>query len=196
MRQSGEVRDESRIAEFARIDSFAYRHRVGDLMKHPPLTVGNDRPIGAALAAMMEKKVSSLFLPPETADGPDGIVTERDIMRAIDRAGPGGARRTGRKSRPAPAGDDSQGRIRLPRDRPDVGRRIPASRRRGRRRRAVRRAERAGPAAPAGRRRGRSGRQHRIGPVALRTGPGLVAADGGRPAPWRSRRSTRGLSPR
>ena len=88
MRQSGEVRDGSRIAEFARIDSFAYRHRVGDLMKHPPLTVGNDRPIGAALAAMMEKKVSSLFLPPETADGPDGIVTERDIMRAIDRAGP------------------------------------------------------------------------------------------------------------
>lgn len=96
MGQSGDAREGSRIAEYVRIDSFAYRHRVADLMKHPPLTVGNDRPVRAALAAMMEKKVSSLFLPPETADSPenfpdrigDGIVTERDIMRAIDRDGP------------------------------------------------------------------------------------------------------------
>ncbi|MYF08985.1 MAG: CBS domain-containing protein, partial [Rhodospirillaceae bacterium] len=96
MGQSGDARDGSRIAEYVRIDSFAYRHRVADLMKHPPLTVGNDRPVRAALAAMMERKVSSLFLPPESADGPDGIgdgigdgiVTERDIMRAIDRDGP------------------------------------------------------------------------------------------------------------
>ena len=96
MGQGGDARDGSRIAEYVRIDSFAYRHRVADLMRHPPLTVGSDRPVRAALAAMMEKKVSSLFLPPETADGPDGngdgigngIVTERDIMRAIDRDGP------------------------------------------------------------------------------------------------------------
>lgn len=87
--KSGEAGgDGSRVAEYARIDSFPYRHRVGDLMKHPPLTVANDRPANAALAAMMEKKVSSLFLPPDSADGPYGIVTERDILRAIDRAGP------------------------------------------------------------------------------------------------------------
>ncbi len=80
--------DGSRIAEYARIDSFPYRHRVGDLMKRPPLTIANDRPVNVALATMMERQVSSLFLPPESAEGPYGIVTERDILRAIDRAGP------------------------------------------------------------------------------------------------------------
>ena len=80
--------DGSRIAEYARIDSFPYRHRVGDLMKGPPLSADNDRPVSAALAAMMEMKVSSLFLPPDTAGGASGIVTERDVLRAIDRAGP------------------------------------------------------------------------------------------------------------
>ncbi|MCY3830170.1 MAG: DUF294 nucleotidyltransferase-like domain-containing protein [Rhodospirillaceae bacterium] len=104
MGQSGDARDGTRIAEYVRIDSFAYRHRVADLMKTPPLTVDNGRTVRAALAAMMESKVSSLFLPPETAGGPngfgdgfgdesgdgpgDGIVTERDILRAIDRDGP------------------------------------------------------------------------------------------------------------
>lgn len=88
MGQSGDARDGSRIAEYVRIDSFAYRHRVADLMKTPPLTVDNDRPVNAALAAMMENEVSSLFLLPEEDGSPCGIVTERDIMRAIDRDGP------------------------------------------------------------------------------------------------------------
>lgn len=89
MAQSGETGgDGSPVAEYARIDSFPYRHRVADLMKSPPLTVGNDRTVKAALATMMEKKVSSLFLPPEAAGRPYGIVTERDILRTLDRDGP------------------------------------------------------------------------------------------------------------
>ena len=78
----------SGVAEYVRIDSFPYRHRVADLMKSPPLTAENDRTVKAVLAAMMEEKVSSLFLPPKMAGGPHGIVTERDILRAVDRDGP------------------------------------------------------------------------------------------------------------
>ena len=85
MGQSG---DGSGVAEYVRIDSFPYRHRVADLMKSPPLTAENDRAVKAVLAAMMEEKVSSLFLPPTMAGGPFGIVTERDILRAVDRDGP------------------------------------------------------------------------------------------------------------
>ena len=76
------------IAEYVRIDSYPYRHRVGDLMKGQPLMADNDRAVKSVLATMIERKVSSLFLPPETAGGACGIVTERDILRAIDNDGP------------------------------------------------------------------------------------------------------------
>ncbi len=76
------------IAEYIRIDSYPYRHRVADLMKTPPLTAENERPAKSVLARMMAEEVSSLFLVPESAGGPYGIVTERDILRAIDRDGP------------------------------------------------------------------------------------------------------------
>ena len=88
MGQSGDGSGGSGVAEYVRIDSFPYRHRVADLMKSPPLTAENDRAVKAVLAAMMEEKVSSLFLPPKMAGGPHGIVTERDILRAVDRDGP------------------------------------------------------------------------------------------------------------
>jgi CBS domain-containing protein len=74
----------------ARIDSYPYRHRVGDLMS-PARFVGPDTSVGGALDAMTQAKISSLFvagagpaLPRDT-----GIITERDILRAIarDRAG-------------------------------------------------------------------------------------------------------------
>ncbi|MCY4395855.1 MAG: DUF294 nucleotidyltransferase-like domain-containing protein [Rhodospirillaceae bacterium] len=80
--------DSTDIAEYVRIDSYPYRHRVAALMKSPPLTAGNDRTVKSVLATMMEGKVSSLFLPPEADSEPHGIVTERDILRAIDRDGP------------------------------------------------------------------------------------------------------------
>ena len=80
--------DRSNIAEYVRIDSHPYRHRVADLMKSPPLMAGNDRAVKSVLATMMERKVSSLFLPPEAEGEAWGIVTERDILRAIDNDGP------------------------------------------------------------------------------------------------------------
>ncbi len=85
---SVESGDRGGDAEYVRIDSYPYRHRVAEPMKSPPLMAENDSTVKSVLAAMMEGKVSSLFLPPATAGGPHGIVTERDILRAIDSDGP------------------------------------------------------------------------------------------------------------
>jgi len=65
----------------ATIDVFAYRHRVCDVMSVPPLVVGGGTSVRDALALILEKGTSSVFV---TLDrGRDGIVTERDILRAI-----------------------------------------------------------------------------------------------------------------
>jgi CBS domain-containing protein len=79
---------------FAQIDSYAYRHRVGDVMSHPPLIGCAQHTIGAIVGSMEREKVSSLFLRPRDGPLPDriavdemGIVTERDILRAIARHG-------------------------------------------------------------------------------------------------------------
>ncbi|WP_420346607.1 DUF294 nucleotidyltransferase-like domain-containing protein [Pelagibius sp.] len=78
------------VAEYARVDSFPYRHKVADLMNSPPLTIAGDAPLQEALGVMAGKKVSSLFLPPRadaTAEDGWGIITERDVLRAVDALG-------------------------------------------------------------------------------------------------------------
>jgi CBS domain-containing protein len=79
--------------QVARVDSYPYRHRVGSLMVAPPAFAGPDTSLSAALARMASERVSSLFVhsgastsaptPRET-----GIITERDVMRAIAKGGP------------------------------------------------------------------------------------------------------------
>ena len=77
----------SGMAEYARIDSFPYRHRVGDLMRAPPLIVDGARPLNEALTRMVGEKVSSLFVKPDGDDPTLGIVTERDVLRALESLG-------------------------------------------------------------------------------------------------------------
>ena len=72
------------VAEYARIDSFPYRHRVADLMNAEPLIVSGETTIREAISRMLEKGVGSLFVEADAKTGEYGIVTERDIMRAID----------------------------------------------------------------------------------------------------------------
>ncbi len=75
----------------ARLDSYPYRHRVKELMSSPPLFISNDTSVGEALKTMADTRVSSLFVAPPGKKhdaGPfpgveSGIVTERDILRAI-----------------------------------------------------------------------------------------------------------------
>jgi CBS domain-containing protein len=75
----------------ARLDSYPYRHRVRELMSSPPVFVSNEAPLEEALKAMADTRISSLFVAPPGKNpdsGPHlaiecGIVTERDILRAI-----------------------------------------------------------------------------------------------------------------
>lgn len=75
-----------------RIDSYPYRHRAGDLMSSPASFARRDVPMSAALNRMVEEKVSSLLVRFDEGDGPalpgdTGIVTERDVMRALASGG-------------------------------------------------------------------------------------------------------------
>jgi DNA polymerase-3 subunit epsilon/CBS domain-containing protein len=74
----------------ARVDSYPYRHRVRDVMATPPRLIAPDARIGEALRALITGKISSLFVAPVEPDGAHGIITERDILRAI-AANPGKA---------------------------------------------------------------------------------------------------------
>jgi CBS domain-containing protein len=70
-----------------RIDSFPYRHRLRDLMNNPPLMIDASISLRDALAKMIDAKVSSLYVNPHAADGPTGIITERDLLRQLRRTG-------------------------------------------------------------------------------------------------------------
>lgn len=78
-----------------RIDSYPYRHRIRDLMSAPPKLIAPDMTVGEALKSMAGGRVSSLFVAaPEDRDNlrptNTGIVTERDIMRALMNFGADG----------------------------------------------------------------------------------------------------------
>lgn len=76
-----------------RFDAFAYRHRNRDIMKSPPVFVAPELPVREALARMTAQMVSSLFVADPSADTSSvraseaGIVTERDVLRTVDRLG-------------------------------------------------------------------------------------------------------------
>lgn len=74
------------LQPLAALDSFPYRHRVGDVMSSPPATIASGMTLGQAMHAMLAQRVSSL-LEADEAGRPSGILTERDVMRLIARDG-------------------------------------------------------------------------------------------------------------
>lgn len=72
------------VAEYARIDSFPYRHRVYDVMRFPAVTLPATATVREALRLMMEKGISSVFAEPAEAGGAYSILTERDLLRAFN----------------------------------------------------------------------------------------------------------------
>jgi DNA polymerase-3 subunit epsilon/CBS domain-containing protein len=78
-----------------RIDSYPYRHRIRDVMSAPPKVIGSDRTLGEVLSELIGGRISSLYVaPPDVA--PDrlpayvaGIITERDVLRAMAIEGEG-----------------------------------------------------------------------------------------------------------
>jgi CBS domain-containing protein len=79
----------------SRIDSYPYRHRIADVMSKPPIFIAGDMKLSDAMSILMEKRVSSVLVTPKgkAADaGPfrpeqSGILTERDVLRAIAKSG-------------------------------------------------------------------------------------------------------------
>lgn len=71
----------------SRVDSYPYRHRASDVMSKPPQFASASMSIREALALLVRRKVSSLFIARGKPEAPHGIVTERDILRAIARDG-------------------------------------------------------------------------------------------------------------
>lgn len=75
----------------SRLDSYPYRHRVRELMSSPPIFIANDASVESAMKFMTDSRISSLFVAPpgkkpEAGPFPGvecGIVTERDVLRAI-----------------------------------------------------------------------------------------------------------------
>ena len=77
----------------AGVDAYPYRHRVADVMTNPArwVTAGTD--IRRALDVLMKERISSLYVSSDASEHrsakPDqvGIVTERDVLRAINTYG-------------------------------------------------------------------------------------------------------------
>jgi CBS domain-containing protein len=70
-----------RAGEF---DAYPFLHRVDALMNSPPVFISSSETINTALQLMAEKQISSLFVGSagNTAENV-GIITERDILRAL-----------------------------------------------------------------------------------------------------------------
>ena len=71
-----------------KIDSFPYRHRVRDVMSAPPAFAAPDTTVREAVRQLIEQRISSVFV--RSATGAIGIVTERDVLRAVDEGGEAG----------------------------------------------------------------------------------------------------------
>jgi DNA polymerase-3 subunit epsilon/CBS domain-containing protein len=69
----------------ARIDSFPYRHRVRDVMSAPALFADPTTTLREALQLLIDGRVSSVFV--RSPSGETGIVTERDVLRALHEGG-------------------------------------------------------------------------------------------------------------
>lgn len=75
-----------------RFDSYAYRHRNRDIMRTPPVFVESDTSVHAVLARLASERISAVYVGPHADPGgvkvaQAGIVTERDVLRAIARSG-------------------------------------------------------------------------------------------------------------
>jgi DNA polymerase-3 subunit epsilon/CBS domain-containing protein len=75
-----------------RFDSYAYRHRNRDIMRMPPVFVEADISVHDALARLASEIISAVYVAPHAVAGvvkaaEAGIVTERDLLRAIARFG-------------------------------------------------------------------------------------------------------------
>ena len=74
-----------------RIDTYPYLHRVAEVMHRPARFTAPDTPVAVAIEVMLRERLSSLFVHPDVRGparpGETGIITERDLMRALAKHG-------------------------------------------------------------------------------------------------------------
>lgn len=80
-------RDGPEQPDYLHIDSFPFRNRLTDLMTSPALFISPTMPLGEVLAQLIDSRISSLYVHAREAEGPCGIVTERDLLRCIREQG-------------------------------------------------------------------------------------------------------------
>lgn len=69
-----------------RIDSFPYRHKVAEVMSAPIVKIAPEASLVEAARMMAEKSVSSIMVV-DSQGTAQGIVTERDVLRAVATTG-------------------------------------------------------------------------------------------------------------
>lgn len=74
-------------AALERIDSYPYRRRVREVMSAPPATLAAEATLRDAVELLIERGISSVFVTDD--EGETGIVTERDVLRALHDRGDG-----------------------------------------------------------------------------------------------------------
>jgi CBS domain-containing protein len=67
------------------LDSFAYRHRVADVMSAPAVFVEPELCLREVLKVLVERRISSVLI--RNADGGAAIATERDLLRGLHEWG-------------------------------------------------------------------------------------------------------------
>lgn len=70
-----------------KLDSYPYRHRVREVMRTEPAVLDADATLAEALGTMAREELSSVFIRAVGKTGEPGILTERDVLRAIARDG-------------------------------------------------------------------------------------------------------------
>jgi CBS domain-containing protein len=86
----GRSADSDPETPLSRLDSYPYRHRIRDVMSSPPLFIEPAAPLKAAMDLMMQQRVSSVFVATAASAvqaAESGILTERDVLRAISKGG-------------------------------------------------------------------------------------------------------------
>lgn len=70
------------------VDSFLYRQRLADVMSSPVVTTPPGVTLREAAHVMDDRGFGCIFVDPRVPGGPPGILTERDLLRAMARRGP------------------------------------------------------------------------------------------------------------
>ncbi len=75
------------MGAFNRIDSYPYRHRIRDLMSESVLWVNASQNLAEVLSLIMQRRSSAAFVKPDSEHRDAGIVTERDLLRSLNKHG-------------------------------------------------------------------------------------------------------------